>query len=510
MTVLIVDDELPIREWMKMTFESSDTTNLTVLMASNGQEALDIVRSTPVNIMFADIRMPVLDGLDLLKEVKQYNENIYVAILTSYSDFSYARTAFRLHADEYVLKTEISKSTIQEIVKKYKAQAAKQFEPKQLLNDHLSRTTLLQSLMGKKNIPYDVLIKKLLTAQIKTADQPLIALAVRFYAKSPLDPSNMLILNDVNLANSTFFSLDKNTFMIITNFNNEYVPSGNEQYVCWGLIDRIQKLFDNCHIGISNVGKGLEELQNSVKQSLKALNKTFYTNVLTQRYSNLEETADLQLSNFYDAIMEIRNKINSYDFILARQKLIELFREIERTTCLDTDTLKRSMFTLLEEFISLNIEENNELIDCVTNGIESIKGAHTFVQFKKGFLNVFDKLIQHFQNIQTNEYIKAAKKYVRDNYAAITSNSEVANTLHLNPEYFSRLFKKETGINFNTYITRFRLEKAEKLLKTTVLPINEVANRVGYDNVNYFSYIYKKTMGITPTDARAGISIEIN
>ncbi len=503
MVVLIVDDELPIREWMKLTFEKSETANLTVLTASNGQEALEIVRTEPVNIVFADIRMPILGGLDLLKEIKTYSENIYVAILTSYSDFSYARTAFRLQADEYVLKTEISKETIGEIIQKYLAKHYEKSEPKQSLETQLSRTGLIQALIGKQIIPPQELAEKLNAAQIEAEDRALIVVAVSFPAASSVpDPTNMLIFNDTSLSNSTFCSVGKNTFLIITNFNEEYSSSEHAQYASWSMIDRIEKLFENCRIGISNTGAGYADLQACVQQSLQALNNTFYSSVPTKRYSAIQPREDAVHADFYDTIMAIRHKINDHDFAPARKSLEQLFVELQRAASLDTEVLKRSLYTLLEEHLAISDEYNKELHTYVFNAIEVIKSTHTFSQLQESFFAIFDHLVEEYQSMQTNEYIKDAKQYVRDNYATIASNTEIASVLHLNPEYFSRLFKRETGMNFNTYITRYRLTKAEKLLKTTTMTINEIAHSVGYENVNYFSYTYKKIMGSTPSEVR--------
>jgi len=502
MVVLIVDDELPIREWMKLTFEKANAANLTILTASNGQEALDIVISTTVNIIFADIRMPILDGLDLLKKVKELNKNIYVAILTSYSDFSYARTAFRLHADEYVLKTEISEATIRDVIDKYMSRISEKKESKQSLESHFNRTALLKNLISKPLLSAADLKEMINAAQVDIADQPLVSIAMSFRYTSTLDPSNMLILNDENLCNNTFFLMENNTFLLLTNFSKQNALPGNAQYSCWNLIDRIEKLFDKCHIGISNIGSGYNDLQKCVQQSLQVLNSTFYSNVPTQRYSCLQNENNLSLTNFYDTITDIRHKINDQDFIRARQGIIALFDKLEHDMYLDTYILKRTLYTLLEEYFSIKNEDNDEQFDYVMSSIESITNAYTFLELQKSFLAVFDTLAAQFQNQCTNEYVKAAKQYVREHYCSISSNSEVACMLHLNPEYFCRLFKKETGMNFNTYITQYRLSMAEKLIKTTTLSINEIANSVGYENVNYFSHTYRKIMGITPTDVR--------
>ena len=99
-----------------------------------------------------------------------------------------------------------------------------------------------------------------------------------------------------------------------------------------------------------------------------------------------------------------------------------------------------------------------------------------------------------------NGYIKSVIDYVRKHYSEEISNVTVAEELDINPAYFCRLFKKETGYTFGQYLTNYRIHVAEGLLANFDLRISEVAEQVGIPDSNYFSQVFKRAVGMTPKE----------
>ena len=118
MKVLIADDELPIREWLKMTVQSLDN-ELEVLTAGNGKDAWELYLKEKPEIIVTDIKMPRMDGLELLQKIKNADAGAYVVMLTSYGEFEYAREAIKYQANEYVLKNEITTDVLAQILEKF-------------------------------------------------------------------------------------------------------------------------------------------------------------------------------------------------------------------------------------------------------------------------------------------------------------------------------------------------------------------------------------------------------
>ncbi len=103
---------------------------------------------------------------------------------------------------------------------------------------------------------------------------------------------------------------------------------------------------------------------------------------------------------------------------------------------------------------------------------------------------------------QAGTLTKKAKKYIDENYAQPITLEDISREINVSPQYFSKLFKEETGKNFIDYLTGIRMEVAKELLSQGDLSIKEIGYRIGYNDPNYFSRIFKKTVGVTPTEYR--------
>lgn len=100
------------------------------------------------------------------------------------------------------------------------------------------------------------------------------------------------------------------------------------------------------------------------------------------------------------------------------------------------------------------------------------------------------------------ELVKKAQKYVEDHLDQPLRVNDVADALFLSSNYLSRLFKSKCGVSLKQYIVNRKMESAQLLLKTTSLPIGTIASKMGYDNFSHFSQVYRKTMGVSPTEER--------
>ena len=118
MKVLVADDELPIREWLRITIQELGE-DLEVLTAGNWKEAFELYQEKQPKLIVTDIKMPRMDGLELLQKIKERDPKAYVVMLTSYGEFEYAREAIKYQANEYVLKNEITKEGLLQILNNF-------------------------------------------------------------------------------------------------------------------------------------------------------------------------------------------------------------------------------------------------------------------------------------------------------------------------------------------------------------------------------------------------------
>lgn len=150
-----------------------------------------------------------------------------------------------------------------------------------------------------------------------------------------------------------------------------------------------------------------------------------------------------------------------------------------------------------------------ELISILERAKETIlireKGSQYVSKLKKEIVKLSNgQVIETNHAMNCKESVQLAVDYIRNHYNEEISLETIAGKVYVNPAYFSQLFKKETGYGFNDYVNSLRLENAKILLQQPFLKINEVANMVGYNNIVYFNRIFKKYIGVTPSEYREG------
>jgi two-component system response regulator YesN len=153
-----------------------------------------------------------------------------------------------------------------------------------------------------------------------------------------------------------------------------------------------------------------------------------------------------------------------------------------------------------KDYILKSELRSSELIEI----LRKIEESHSAYQEKDGYLeSAFARTgVDKDGHHESSKYIEKALSYIHEHFNETISLTEVANQVHRSPEYFSRLFKEQTGENFSSYLINYRLMQAKSLLNHTDLKVTEIAYRVGYQNPSYFSRLYKKYTGLTPEEER--------
>lgn len=470
--ILIVDDEIPIREWLKDVINSIPDVYL-VAAVSNGEDAFLEYQGNCPDIVITDIKMPLMDGIELLKRIRATGNNVYVVMLTSHNDFHYARDSLKYHADEYILKSEISKDTIANIIKRYTTtHTSEQTEPTYI------------GMIIKKDLPNATLDKK--SNGFWTA--------LAFYSNDSDYHSLQKYFNET----IELYKYDENISICL--FNMEKVVSASDyDRTIYTACNTVMDLFKTS-VGRS---KQCRDKRIAVKQSVETLARSFYDerNRIIN-YHVQEDSLEQKIKLLRDTVILSISKNNLDEAWTEAKELLSLVKDAEYT----------------------NI---NLLLTCMFDFYNALK----FKMFEKGLINIDDMFIyplseerskQTFRNVSNavnlmfenvnvikakeiahySKHIKSAMDYTRDHYNTITSLQEVCNHIGLNLEYFCRLFKMETGETYNSYLTRFRIGKAEEYLLNTDMKVYEISVAVGYSNFSYFTKVFKKTTGKNPSDYR--------
>lgn len=499
MKVIIVDDEVLIREWLQFCIK--DIPNLNIVgSASNGAEALALYQQHHAEIVLTDIKMPVMDGITLLHEIRKISKDSIVILLTAFSEFEYARAAIRAGASEYILKTEVSAESLKEVILK----ATAQFNQKEnIYNKAENRHYLLNMLQKHHPLTTDDIA--LLQENNCFLDNHYIV-SIAFFNR---DLSNKKHLTSQIASNIYMFKFNDIYTILFAN-----IKGGNTDFEKQQLQRSFAKEVHsqcNCKIGYSRVIQNIEDLGDSLIEATTALASAFY-GVEQDLYAIDEKGEDIQkriekenilLNQFYKAFLPMsgNEKLSTLEEMLCsigNEKFINI---------------KKVMFfckEILELMYANDMNKEDSFVkNSLDNCLEQINNAFCFEGIKNIMLSFVQThiYIDMFNEQNLSKGIKLAISYIREHYHEVLSLVDIAEYVHLNPDYFSRIFKEETGQTYIAYLTYFRLSKACEMLINSNYKVQEIAEAVGYNNVSYFSTVFKKQYGCNPYEFRRGEKI---
>ena len=476
MRILIVDDELPIREWLKMSIENLKETIDDVKVASNGKEAWDLFQEMKPDLVITDIRMPKMDGLELLRQIKAHHPGVYVVMLTSHSEFEYAREAIRNNANEYVLKTEVTEEALAQILNNCR----RSNNPSKKVKDMPYLREFYQGKKSKEHFPCGI-----------HSEDPFFIVA--FKGSKNQESSIDGHLNSF-IKKIEHFSYDENISIWICFYKNNYSTGANYGEAI-SFSTHLATLKETS-IGFS--GFTLDTYQGCWR-ARQALNRGFYED--KQRVFVYQENHQESIDKIKNTRKKIISMINKERQEEAEDYIQDLIEEIEKEKILDLELIHSCFQDIVDGYKVAKLEFSNQEMEELCKKTKANMLAAKSIKDLKKEMTLFIQELKGTMMISPegySTYVKMAIAYVSNNYREMDSASEVAGYININPDYFSRLFKSEVGVTFNHYLTNYRVQKAIELLTKTDLKVYEVAEKVGYTNLSYFSRVFKKVTGVNP------------
>lgn len=531
-SVLVVDDEAIIREGIIKSI-AWDQYNIKIAgEASNGREALKIALNVKPDIVIADVRMPVMDGLELSKQLKEIMPSVKLIILTGYGEFEYAKKAIEVKVSDFILKP-IGAEELVEIVLRLKQEILLE---KKLAEDIASHEMLLQ-----ENIPIiqGRLINKLISASYTISEKEeilnsaqlldmdlsgprfqvfIIAIDDYFFRVGSQPPGKKEIIFDaiLNIARETLSEYTKG--FICRNEMGLFVGLFSTKSYHFNVVKmckKIQRLISehlklSISIGIGNECKDLFCVCESYKEALDALRNRIYRGKNVVIHIN-----DIAKDSRSDTIIGLQNCIEEEKELLVYIKLIDvekindlLNRLFDRLISIQADYNSIKNITLnfiLVAFkgvdeMGINIEECMEI---QFDPFKEIERYETIEDLKAWVKNVIEKLMDIIDSEKNEKYksiVKFGLDYIIKHFDEPLTLTVIANAVHVTPNYFSRIFREETGERFLEWLNKYRIEKAKELLSDISMKTYEVAEKVGFNDYKHFSYNFKKYAGCNPSE----------
>lgn len=498
MRILVVEDEIRIRKGLTNLIEKH-TEHTVVGQASNGAEGKEMALLYVPDLIITDIRMPVMDGLEMMKQLKELSDDWRFVILSGYSEFEYAKKALQYGADDYLVKPlapeDVMKlfDTIEERIRKERQKS--QEKPEKILRNYL---------IEKEEISIDEIKKACGFEQEKE-----LYLICAYVGNISKDARNNCIERITDLKNRlknekiVFFFTESTRELIIL------MERKNSSFIKKELEEKLLKRKQNDKIWVwTGEAVGSDDNLRSKYEHIRE----FYEYALVIDTNQILDQKIINECNVIKQELSPKYKKNIQNYFFKKDK--ENFKNEINNFLNDMRHMQERPGKIKEEYIQMAYflsgiaKENDSRIYSQVqdlNIIQNIGNSVTQKEIEELFIQITDIFINNMgeHNNISNYVILRAIDYIRNHYQEGISLDAVSESLNITPEYLSTLFNREMGENFTVFLKKFRISHAKRLLKETDKKIYEIAIEVGYSDPKYFNRVFKEEEGISPGDFRA-------
>ena len=530
--VLLVDDEADVLQAMKKKIDWEALGFCLAGTAENGQEALEMAEQLHIDVVMTDIKMPYMDGLTLCKNLKQSYRNMKVIIYSGFDDFEFAREAVHLEAEEYLLKP-ISAGDMEAAFSKVRKKLDQEYDEYRNLN-RLSEYYRKSLPAMREQLVMGILEGRIAGERARAMmetyeiclDSPFYVVAALYMDVNPREeqpqPAQLFTLSlkdmvqDYLMNRTRFFStafLDQVIVIFMLDEREE--------------IDQVLYHLDQiCKMGFHVLKSSVTAAVGQICANTDALHTSYEEAVNAMEYRSILGSGQVLYINDIEPCSEENILVTEHEF----QNLVHAVKLGNRD---ETNVaIAQIMDSIRKEPISpgqyqlLFMELLSELMKigrAYKLHPNQIFGDHAGSWQELYRMVTVDELEGWLQEVGTNlrhvlrherrdsaaRLTEQAKAYIEEHYKeSDLSADSLCRCLNVSAAYFSTIFKREVGMSFVAYLTKIRLEHALELLRTTEDKTYIIASRVGYMEPNYFSYVFKKQYGISPSKYRAEMSVK--
>lgn len=520
--VMIVDDErLAVKyytqliNWKFYGFEIIGT-------AYDGKEALHILETKETDIIITDIKMPVMDGIELAKMARKSNPDIHILFVTSYTDFNYTYNALKLGADDYVMKDAIDgKMLVEKLLEiKRKINVAKNensYKIEKVLEEVFTYGRIeanRRDWLGEHAA--NILDEKYLYLYIKK-DRPISAAASFFQIKSEMQENNQFIVEECkNFGNENFHPVSVFRYaggivsiLKATEWNNQKFFEYTKELQN-GLDSTNQETFTLFTISRPLILKDAGQIfanSESIASTQIFLGRMLIIEIDSEKLlnRNIDEAFDV-------SFVESCIKTNDHDTL--RSYLIDFFEQTSKAK--DFKALDYAFYNCLNCLKKFG----SELHDIKTGKMfwtelyqHEIDMMYTAQSAIHWILEKFEDLFSILENKSSEKYSKDTLeiiKYIINHYGKPDLDLDsISKGVAMSIARTESKFKLETGLTLIDYLNKYRIQKAMELLKSGDVKIYEISERVGFTSSQYFSRVFKKYTSLTPIEYRKRLTDEI-
>lgn len=536
--VFLVEDESVMREGLRDNIPWQQCGYRFVGEAGDGEMALPLIRKAQPDVLITDIKMPFMDGLSLSRIVHEEFPNTKIVILSGYDDFEYARQAIQIGVEQYLLKP-VTRNALQKVLLEIREKIEneqeninynEQYRDELHEYEQFNRRYFFEQMLGGKLSVQEIYEEaKKLSLEINASCYNLVLFSIQAknydvqgrggVADDTISQQEEILRYFLRFSEYILFRVNINTYGLlakgeenqihdltqkcISNIRRICESNNNEEiewYVAVGTpVERLSML-PECFADVNHI-YSYRFIVPDVNVLSKDILQTNASEESIGSYKNIElEKIDPEILRgflFKGDIEEVDDFVSNYLGSLKDALKSKVFR---------------NYMTLNVRFIILSFLEDMGISKL--DFVESVDDEYA-PEYTLGADEIDDYLCDMIKkainsrdnqsNSQSKRIIRKAVEYIDDNFAdEDISLNIVSEYVEVTANYFSAIFSSEMKQTFVEYVTNKRMEKAKKLLKQTQLHTGEISAEVGYKDPHYFSYVFKKTQGMTPREYRNG------
>lgn len=526
--VILVDDEAEVIDMIEKKIHWNDLGFEVAGSATNGVKALELVEKLQPDVVLTDIKMPYMDGLELSRRLNREYPNIYIMLCTGFDEFEYAKEAVHLEIKEYMLKP-VNATELSESLTNLKHTLDREREEKlnvKKLNDYF------QEVLPKLQSNFFI---SLIEGRVEKHDYERFLQAYQVDMKGPLFGCVIFHTSENHVPEGM------NPLLLSMSVEREIKQRLMDQWNCLEFIymgntllileldaeDQITQITDACDrfcrwayrimgavvtAGIGTVCDSLYEISLSYERAREAVSyRVLYG---TKRAINIGEIVPKE------QIKPVQSEESRMQ-MLFRAIRIGDSAEIERAAHGEMEKLHKNTETMSQynlatmeivsgffKFCTDNSLDFNKISGNMQNIYEKVSqmDESTLTAWIVQMSETISEKLKCARNSSARRLIVEAQNIVKERYMeADISLDEICAVLGVSNSYFSSVFKKEAGKSFISYLTDYRMDIAAEMILNTDEKSYTIAEKVGYLDANYFSYVFKKKFGVSPSKYRASV-----
>lgn len=514
--VLIVEDEILVSIGLKNMLDWQKLNMQVVGEAPNGQAGYTMYQERKPDLILTDIKMPVMDGLELIRRVRQNDQATRFVILTCYQEFDLVQQALRLGVSDYILKLKMSVEEMEAVLSRVgielKSQPRlnhgnQQTITRLALNQHFlqilhnpqaSLATLCQADPALAPLASTACLAVLCIAIVLPQPQPT--------ATAPHTDSAHLLVWDLLEQEAQKVGLhlvirrDEGNYLILLDLSSSHQPELVLQGFCQNTSSSLKTyLSAEAQIGLVTAAATEMSLPRLIRQAQTALNDLFFTTATYQYPYTSTQTA----SQIQQCSADLADSLSHLDIDLELKIYVQGQLSQHLNQVVSPQEYRDALIYMLYWTAAHRNLQPDQLPSQMSTSIREIRQAPRYCQARQSWLQALSCLSTNLPaSLPYSREIRHLLTYIDRHLDSKVTLKELAASAGMSPNYLCTLFKKETGINLFDYITKSRIERAKQMLLDSNQKTYEIAEQVGFSDESYFIRVFKRVAGITPNEYR--------